>query len=105
MVGLPLQGSAVSKKPPSGVGAISTGNKVDVAVGPTEPAGVLVAVGSGVFPPADGVFVGGGVGVRVGIVCAERVRWITAVLNITRDSIARNRQNLTISIFRFIFTS
>jgi hypothetical protein len=65
MVGLPLQGTAVGKKPPIGVGAILTGSNVDVAVGCA--GGGFVAVG--LLPPPDWVAVaGGGVGVLVGTV-------------------------------------
>ena len=67
MVGLLPQGTAVGKKPPTGVGAIFTGSKVEVGVG-WLGAGVYVAVGL-LLPPPDCVAVGGtGVGVRVGMV-------------------------------------
>ena len=68
MVGLLPQGTAVGKKPPTGVGAISTGSNVEVAVDVACAGGGFVGAGS-LPPPPDLVAVaGGGVGVLVGIV-------------------------------------
>jgi hypothetical protein len=86
MVGLLLQGTAVGKNPPTGVGAIAAGSRVEVGLGPGSPpaGGVWVAVELGTPPlgcVAAGGTVGGGTDVRVGMVwAASRLQTVFAYL-------------------------
>ncbi len=96
MVGLLPQGTAVGKKPPTGVGAIFTDSKVDVGVGSESSAGV-VGVGSllpPLLPPPEEVAVGGGgVGVRVGIVWLVLEPYTTGKLALPQ-MVATNSKNM-----------
>ena len=106
MVGLLLQETAVGKNPPTGVGAMFTGSKVDVGV-VEAAAGTWVAVG--LFPPPpDWVAVGGrGVGVRVGTVCLAPAPHTVGTRNvpIIRNKItaATDRRNLGLILFMNCF--